>query len=288
MPEAAEFSIAAEDGAEGKAGAVAAFSYDRMTVERFRAAFPGARWRDDLRAWFVPGVTAERRLGKWLGREMAGVLAHADERGRDAYVFEPIESPYLEVGDDLVVRTPFSRAVVEELRAVPWAWWDGAAKAWRVPFRSFEALRARWPAIEAAAARNTPEARRTRREAARGSADQLEAAARAAERRRRRYPVAEDRVPPLDRVVMTWVGLVVFTGMTGELVDAEVARRFYPGVAADGAALIWASWRKPAHGELVQAWPARVAASDAERARGWWQPVLAELRVERRRAARRG
>jgi len=82
------FSIATPEPIEGKLGATAAFRYDRMTIERFRSAFPGARWRDDLRAWFVPGTTAERRLNRWLGREMAGVLAYADDRGHDAFAFQ--------------------------------------------------------------------------------------------------------------------------------------------------------------------------------------------------------
>jgi hypothetical protein len=109
---------------------------------------------------FVPGTTAERQLNRWLGREMSGVLAYADNRGRDACAFEPIDSRYLEVADDLRIRTPYSKTVVEELRAVPWAWWDGALEAWRVPFRSWEELRRRWPPIEAAA---RPAERRQRR-----------------------------------------------------------------------------------------------------------------------------
>ncbi len=153
MPEKPGFSIAVQEPVEGKSGATAAFPYDRLTVERFRAAFPGARWRDDLRAWFVPGTTAGRRLNRWLGREMSGVLAYADDRGRDAFAFQPIGSRYLEAADDLRIRTPYAKAVVDELRAVPWAWWDGDLKAWRVPFRSWDALLRRWPAIEAAAQR---------------------------------------------------------------------------------------------------------------------------------------
>jgi hypothetical protein len=82
---------------------------------------------------------------------MSGVLTYADERGRDGFAFQPIESRYLEVADDLRIRTPYSRAVVDELRLVPWAWWDGDLEAWRVPFRSWEDLRRRWPTIEAAA-----------------------------------------------------------------------------------------------------------------------------------------
>jgi hypothetical protein len=139
-----QFSAAQREASGVNPGATAAFPYDRMTVERFRAAFPRARWRDDLCAWFVPGISAERRLNAWSSREWSGVLAHADERGRDAFTFDPVTSPYLEVADDLVVRTPYSRDVVAELRQVPWARWDPASKAWRVPFRSFEELRRRW------------------------------------------------------------------------------------------------------------------------------------------------
>ena len=119
--EVSEFRVAPRGAGDGKPGATAAFPYDRMTTERFREAFPRARWRDDLAAWFVPGTRAEQRLTAWMGREWSGVLAHADQRGRDAFTFEPIASPYLEVADDLVVRTPYSRTVVAELRAVPWA-----------------------------------------------------------------------------------------------------------------------------------------------------------------------
>lgn len=67
-----------------------------MTVERLRTDFPGSRWQDDLRAWFIPGTTGGRRLNRWLGREMAGVLAYADDCGRGAFAFQLIESWYLE------------------------------------------------------------------------------------------------------------------------------------------------------------------------------------------------
>jgi hypothetical protein len=285
MPEKPGFSIAVQEPVEGKTGATAAFPYDRMTVERFRSAFPGARWRDDLRAWFVPGTTAERRLNRWLGREMSGVLAYADERGRDAFTFEPIDSRYLEVADDLRIRTPYSKTVMEELRAVPWAWWDGDLKAWRVPFRSWEDLRRHWPTIEAAAQRNEPAERQKRQRARKGTPEQQEAAARAAERRRHRYPVPDEPLPPLDQVVMTHLGAVLFTDITGELVEDTLAMRFYPDVSTAGATPIWATWRRPTHDELVKAWPARWAADIRDLARGWWQPTIEELRIERRKAA---
>jgi len=281
----AEFSATQRDASDGAPGATAAFPYDRMTVEHFREAFPRARWRDDLGAWFVPGTTAERRLKAWSGREWSGVLAHADQRGRDAFTFEPITSPYLGVTDDIQVRTPYSQAVIAELRATPWARWDPAAKSWRVPFRSVEDLRRHWPAIEAAARRAEPEERRRRQESRKASPEHGDRRATAAERRQQRYPVPEDALPPLDRALMTHIGTVVFETVTGELVEPMIAARFYPGVSAGPGMLIWAGWRRPSHDELVQTWPARAAPGLAEFARGWWQPTIEVLREERHRAA---
>lgn len=283
--EAAEFSATQRDADDGTPGATAIFPYDRMTVERFREAFPKARWRDDLGAWFVPGTRAEQRLTKWMGREWSGVLAYADQRGRDAFTFEPISSPYLEVADGFLIRTPYSRTVIAELREVPWARWDPALKVWRVPFRSFEALSRRWPAIEAAARRAEPEERRKREESRRASPAHADKRAEAAERRRNRYPVPEDAPPPLDRVLMTHVGCVVFEAVTGELAEPVITARFYPGVTTGPATLIWASWRRPSHAELVQAWPARTQPGPADLARGWWQPTIEVLREERRKTA---
>ncbi|BAU88776.1 hypothetical protein MPPM_0171 [Methylorubrum populi] len=283
--ETEQFSATQREAGDGAPGAIAAFPYDRMTVERFRAAFPRARWREDLGAWFVPGATAARRLNAWSSREWTGVLAHADDRGRDAFVFEPLVSRYLEVADDLVVRTPYSRAVVAELRQVPWARWDPASKAWRVPFRSLEELRRRWPAIEDAARRAEPEERRKREASRRAAPEHADRLAEAAERRRNRYPVPEDALPPLGRVLQTHAGCVVFEVVTGEVVEPEVAARFYPGVAAGAGTLVGAIRRRPTHDELVRAWPAREEAGPAETERGWWQPTIKVLREERRRAA---
>jgi hypothetical protein len=280
-----EFSARQQSADHGAPGATAAFPYDRMTVERFREAFPRARWRDDLKAWFVPGTRAEKRLTKWMSREWSGVQAYADQRGRDAFAFEPIESPYLEVADDFVVRTPYSRAVITELRAVPWSRWDPALKAWRVPFRSFETLQKHWPAIEAAARFAEPEERQKRQASRKASPDHADKQAEAAERRRSRYPVPEDALPPTDRVVMTHAGCVVFEAVTGELVEPAVATRFYPGVRGSPATLIWAFWRRPSHAELVQTWPARTPSSSDDLERGWWQPTIEVLREKRRKAA---
>ena len=283
--ETVQFSATQQHGVDGAPGAKASFPYDRMTVERFRAAFPRARWREDLGAWFVPGATAARRLSAWSSREWSGVLAYADERGRDAFTFEPITSPYLEVADDPVVRTPYSRAVVTELRMVPWARWDPASKGWHVPFRSIEALRRRWTDIEDAALQAEPEERRKRENSRRASPEHAERLAEAAERRRNRYPVPEDALPPLKRVFMTHTGCVVFEGITRELVEPPIAARFYVGMNARDSVLIWATRRRPIQEELVRVWPARTAPDSAELARGWWQPTIEVLREERRRAA---
>jgi len=158
-------------------------------------------------------------------------------------------------------------------------------KAWRVPFRSFEELRRRGPAIEDAARQGEPEERRKRAEGRRSSPEYEDRRAEAAERRRHRYPVPKDALPPLDCVLMTHAGPAMFEAVTGELVEPEIADRFYPGVTAGSAALIWAGWRRPTHAELVQAWPARTAPGPADLARGWWKPTIDALREERRKAA---
>lgn len=101
-------------------------------------------------------------------------------------------------------------------------------KAWRVPFRSFEELRRRWPAIEAAARLAEPEERRKREESRKASPEQEDRRAESAEHRRKRYPVPENALPPLDRALMTHAGCVVFQAITGELVEPVVAARFYP------------------------------------------------------------
>jgi hypothetical protein len=270
---------------EEKVGATATFPYDRATTERFRKVFPKARWRDDLRAWFVPGTTAERRLSRWLAREVSAVSSYDDERGRDAFAFDPIKSPYLRQSDDLEIRTPFSPGIVDQLRDIPWAWWDPEQKAWHVPFRSLDELRRRWPTIEGLAYRSEPVERRKRREAAKGSPAQAEQIALTEERRRRRHPLPAEPLPPLGQVVMTGGhGAVIFTDITGEFVEADIRQRFYPDVAPQESELIWAEWRRPTLSELIDTWPAKRPPFDDERGRGWWRATLSELREARKKA----
>ncbi|WP_313903815.1 hypothetical protein [Rhizobium leguminosarum] len=49
-----------------------------------------------MKAWFVPGRTAERRIGVGLAEMEAEADTFADEKERDAIVFDPIGSRYLE------------------------------------------------------------------------------------------------------------------------------------------------------------------------------------------------
>jgi hypothetical protein len=108
--------------ADLRVGATTDLPHDRITVQRFRESFPRARWSDSLNAWFVPGRTAERRIGRWLAEMEAEADAFADEKGRDAFAFDPIESRYLETTPSAFqIQTPYSRTVVNEIREIPHA-----------------------------------------------------------------------------------------------------------------------------------------------------------------------
>jgi hypothetical protein len=79
-------------------------------------------------------------------------------------------------------------------------------------------------------------------------------------------------------------GIIVFEEVTGEVAEPSVAVAFYPHVDDDDIDYIWGSWRRATLPELIATWPARHDPSDVERARGWWQPTLADLRKSRRAA----
>ncbi|RWA97863.1 MAG: hypothetical protein EOQ33_29650 [Mesorhizobium sp.] len=263
-------------------GALANFPYDRMTVERFREEFPRARWSDERRSWFVPGKTAARRIDRWLAREAELLAIHADSKGRDAFAFDPISSRYLEIADDLRIRTPYSKTVLRELHEIPWASWDDDLRAWRVPFRSYEE---RWPTIEEAAKLSEPEERKRRREAEKDSEAQRATRLRYAERRRQRYPLPAEDLPPMGRPVATeQYGVVVFTDVSGEVVEPPVLAAFNPHAMRADFDYVWGTWRSATLTELIKTWPARHEAGPMEHSRGWWQPTLAELRVARRNA----
>ncbi|WP_432350198.1 hypothetical protein [Shinella yambaruensis] len=272
------------DGEDGDERAAVSFPFDRMTVQRFRQEFPRARWSDRRKAWLVPGKTARLRFDRWRAKEETRADPFAEEKGRDAFAFEPILSPYLSVDKDgFRIRTPYSRKLVEEIRQVPFARWDGDRKVWRVPFASYDELLHHWPAIEAEAQRCEPEERRKRAEARKGTEDERKARRRSAERRRRRIPLPADDLPPLDRLIATAAyGIIVVSDITGEVVEHDEIADLYPDVADDQ---VWGLWRVPSLEELVQTWPSKAAPQDDERQRGWWLATIEELR-EARQAAR--
>lgn len=252
----------------------------------FAKPFP-ARWSDRLNAWFVPERTAERRIGRWFAEMEAEAEAFADEKGRDAFAFDPIESHYLEAGpSSFQIRTPYSRTIVNEIRELPFARWDADRRLWTVPYRSFDELRRRWPTIEMAAERNEPEMRKARREAIKCTEEDEAYKARLRERRRKRYPVPANDGPPLERAVSTHVGVVFFTGTGGELADTAAIDAFYFSARRDEN-YVWASWRSGSLEELVTTWPARTSPGRQELERGWWLPTLDELRTARRNAKSR-
>lgn len=259
------------------------FPFDRMAVQRFREAFPRARWSDRLSAWIVPGNTARRRIDRWLAKEAAREDLFATEKGRDAFEWEPILSAYLEVSDwGFCIRTPYSRTVVDELRQIPLARWNGASRLWEVPFASYDELQQRWQAIEEAAQRAEPAEKRKRAEARKGSEEEARARRRAAERRKRRLAVPVEDFPPLHRPVATAAqGLVVVTESGGELVEPEDIAAL--GLLAEGD-YVWCSWRLPTLEELIHTWPAKEATDVPAPGRSWWRPTLEELREARRAA----
>lgn len=274
MEIASGFEVTPQEGE--RPGAYLRFPFDRALLDRFRDAFPRARWRHEEECWWVPGATAAERLDAWIGRELSTFDRHGDERGRDAVGFEPLpESPYLTTGEDIEVRTPYSRTVVAAMRTIPWARWDGDRKVWRIPFRSVEELRALWPGIEEAARRNEPEAKGRRRMA--DLTPQERDAAR--ERRRRRLPVPLSDPPPLGEVVHTGAyGLVVFEAVDAEPLDAEArqeAARHHPSLPPGPVA--YAHWRPPTLEELFRTRPKR-GLEPQEAPGGWRAPTRPEVR----------
>lgn len=275
-----------QNEADEPAPETVSFTFDRMTVARFRETFPNARWSDRLQAWTVSGRTAKKRIDRWLASERDRRDPYEQERGRDAYVFEPILSAYLEViSTGFRIRTPYSPRVVDELRQIPFARWNGEDKVWEVPYASYDDLQHRWEAIEEAAKRAEPEERRKRAEARRGTEEEAKAKRRTSERRKKRLPVPSGDLPPLDRPVATTAyGIVVVTEITGELVDPVEVAEHHP--EADDKH-VWAGWRAATLEELVHTWPARAEPGEYERLRGWWQPTLEALRAARTTAKSR-
>lgn len=266
--------------------ATISFPFDRMTVQRFRKAFPRARWSNWSKAWIVPGKTATQRIDRWLAREASRANTFAQEKGRDAYEFEPILSAYLSVDSDgFRIKTPYSRRLVGRIRQISFAHWDSNGKFWRVPFASYDELQQHWDTIENEARRSEPEERRKRAEARKGSDEEKRARRRANERRRRRIPLFAEALPPINRPIATKAyGIVVIREITGEVVRCDMIGDIYPDLDGD---YIWGIWRLPTLKELVQTWPAKQEVTANGRRRGWWQPDIEQLREARRTARSR-
>ncbi|WP_298963170.1 hypothetical protein [uncultured Methylobacterium sp.] len=266
--------FAVAPGTGKRPGVLVTMPFDRDLIARFRATFPTAKWRRALRRWFVPGTTAEQRVDAWIAREFATLDSHADDKGRDAYAFEPLASRYLETPpESLVVRTPYSRRVVDLLRGIASAHWDPAIRAWRVPWRGYEDLRAVWPAIEAAAAEAEPAARRARAAARDPN--------RESERRRRRHPVPQADPPPLGAPVETREhGVVTFEALDADPLDPAAVATTYRFLGERGGSFVWGWWRMPTFAELAAVLP---AAGPDDPARGWWPPTRDGLDERRRR-----
>jgi hypothetical protein len=279
---ASAFQVRSSDGE--RAGAYAAFPYDRDLVRRFREAFPRARWRGEEDGWFVPGTTAEKRLNTWMAQELETLDRHADAKGRDAYLFEPLESTYLTVEDDLRIRTPYSQTIVDALRSIPWARWNPDQKIWHVPFRSYEQLRQLWPIIEEAARRNEPEERKKLREERKRLGPEPPDPVQV-ERRRRRFPVPGDDLPPLDVPLATiaW-GVVIFEDIDSIPTQEVVESGLYPHAAGHPGQYVWARWRMPSLQEVYRMRPRREPDDMVLReVRGWWIPSREELQERARK-----
>ena len=109
---------------------------------------------------------------------------------------------------------------------------------------------------------------------------------RAAEERRRRYPVLAEDVPPPNRPVMTErYGLVVFTDVAGKPVELPEDTQLYAHADAGSGDYVWAMWRRPALEEISATVPALETTGPAERQRGWWRPTRRELELAARQCS---
>jgi len=108
---------------------------------------------------------------------------------------------------------------------------------------------------------------------------------RATERRRRRYPLDPETLPPFGRPVMTSTyGVVVFVGCDGEPVDPALIGTYYADVPISSDS-VWGQWRPATLAELVKTWPSRPGSKIDHGI--WRQPTIDELRVARKTAASR-
>jgi hypothetical protein len=106
-----------------------------------------------------------------------------------------------------------------------------------------------------------------------------------AERRRRRYPVPGDDLPPLEAPVATlqW-GVVVFEDVESNPIGEAAMEDLYPHMRDEPGRFVWARWRVPSLQEVYRARPMREDEdSETKAGRGWWIPNRAELQETARR-----
>jgi hypothetical protein len=156
-------------------------------------------------------------------------------------------------------------------------------RLWTVPYRSFQELRKRLKEIEAAVERSEPEARRVRREAIKGTAE--EAASKQGRGSAGGNAIRSLPMRPAPAAQSArWLGR--FSATDGALADRALLDGLYFR-AANGEEYGWTSWRTGTLEELVTTWPAWTLPEQRELERGWWMPTLDELRVARLGSRRR-
>jgi|GEM_PF-7005218 len=132
-------------------GVAVRFPYDPERKDRLRHAFPKARWSPDQQVWIIPGKRAVRRASAWQAEEEALEKRERleEEKARDALAFDPLpESPWVRVtAAAILVETPYAPALVHMLRGLGGSWCE-TLRAWRLPFRSAERLRAVLPELD--------------------------------------------------------------------------------------------------------------------------------------------
>jgi len=260
--------------------------HDRMTVERFREAFPRARWSERRKAWFVPGRTAEKRISRWLAEIEAEAEAFADDKGRDAFAFDPIESRYLKAGTAaLLIRTPYpKRSSPKSARSVTPARTlidvCGACLTGHTSISGTDGRLSKASPLEVSRRQERSDEKRSvelkkTRLPRRGAGSEAASAIRFPPIRYRSCP---GNFHPYRRYRLCRSGRGI--------ADAETVHAFYfpPDAGRD---YVWVAWRTGKLEELVTAWPAPSGSTAEERHRGWYLPTLDELRVARRDARSR-
>jgi hypothetical protein len=60
-----------------------------------------------------------------------------------------------------------------------------------------------------------------------------------------RYLVPADDLPPGGSVLMTAIGAIIVSDVSGECVEDEIAGQHWLKVSTAGGPVVWAPWRRP-------------------------------------------